>query len=278
MQKRGQLTVFIVIAMVIGLSYYMMVRLGEETSKAKMDTSVKTAANFGADAEAFDTYLRSAFEAAIYSSLVAWGSSGGADILTTSWQTQTYTYAEGSRTIALLLDEFGPQPSIKEEALEDLKTLVQSNFNSVLDRSTFQQRGYTLLIDNLPVVEINTNEEGTTTFTLTLNIRLMREDRVFDLKKQVFTLDVGIRDMLEEITPLLTAIDTTASPYQLSSHTFQTNAPLRICAYPDALSTTDPCAGRQCNLIRIMYDAPLKRYSSYRFDFLVKDAVTGCTS
>jgi hypothetical protein len=255
--------------------------LGGETSKAKAETRVETTTNFGTDVDAFDTYLQSVFEAAIYSSLVAWGSSGGANTATTPWQTQTYYYdvddTPVERKIALLLDELGPQNGVKEQSLQDLSTMVKSNFIATLDTTLFEERGYEPLVEVLPEVSISTNEEATTTFTLAPHIKLVRKEREYSFTEHVVQLDIGVKDILEEIVPLLTAIDTSALSYSLSSHVRQTDAPLRLCGYRDTRSTSGPCAGGQCSLIRIMYDAPLKLYSSYRFDFIVKDEVVDCT-
>jgi hypothetical protein len=282
MSKKGQLTIFMILSVALVLIFYFGFYIQGEDSKSKSNLAMGSNANFDADAEIFETYLQSTFERAVYSSLVVWGNSGGANKETTGWETQEYP----TRTIALLYDEDGPRESIKESALEDLTALIQHNFIATVDAHVFEERGFTLRKTSLPKVNLSTNFEGTTGFSITPNLMALKQGRETSFGEMSMELDIGVSDILGEIAPLLNAIKNKGDTFNLGvDYSSPTGIPLNICSYPSSDYVgpplpSGPCATNPCTLIRMMYDAPLKLYSSYRFDFLVKapHQVTGCTT
>ena len=194
---------------------------------------------------------------------------------------QTFGDATNERTIAILLDEDGPVGNFKEKAIqEDLRTILQSTFNAKWDRGVFKQRGYELAMDSLPVANITANQEGTTTFTLVPNFKMVRGPRERSFAPISIQLDIGIYDMVNEIDSFLSALDSDKSTEGHDLSTYRPgNSHLRICSYNDngvLAAGTGPCESTgeaKCSLIRFMYDAPLKRYSTYRFDFLAQKQV-----
>jgi len=259
MEKRGQISIFIILGLTILILVSFMLFLSGKSSKRQIETSVTETFTKGPEMQDIETHLDLALSEAVVRGLVIWQNSGGLD---TDQVPSRLQKSYDNRNIAYLSVTGYSNLFDKDLARTHLESIISSLFRSNIDKDIFERYGFDQIIDS-PVVEVSFNLRSVSVL-LNPNIIVKKDGATYSFPQLQMDVSAEVLPLLDEtddVLNILDSIDITdldQVPYDFLTYT-PSSSSFKICGFSDNDGAYQ---------VRIIYNAPFKAYRTVKFDFL----------
>ncbi len=286
MRKRGQVSIFMVIGIVLLLLASFLIYIQKYAIERQSELEMRENEIFESDINALQGYLQSVAEDSAEKALIAWSNSSGMKDAFQSGlffeecdidgrkQNLTYLYKDGAN--------YFEDEDDKSRARQNLSALVVSHLVGSINPAVFEEKGMALQEGAVPDANISVefNEFGTTAFMVTPVLVVLKGGLTARFGNMLVGKNVSMLLVENEISP---AIERAISDDELDTYT-PTDRPeyqkLRVCGtlVGDLCTAPDGSPGDgNAHLMSISLDESLGGAYPLRFEFLVDETITGCS-